>query len=55
LFEAVRLATLNPARIAKVDQRIGSLAVGKEATLLRLDKNLALKQLWQRGQLRKVS
>lgn len=54
LFEAVRLATLNPARIAKIDHRIGSLAVGKEATLLRLDENLALKQVWQRGLLKKI-
>lgn len=51
LYEAVRLATLNPARIVKVDHRIGSLVVGKEATFLRLDEKLNVKQVWLRGQL----
>lgn len=51
LYEAVRLATLNPARIAKVDRRLGSLSIGKEATFLRLDDNLNLKQVWLRGRL----
>ncbi len=51
LYEAVRLATLNPARIAKVDHRLGSLSIGKEATFLRLDDNLNLKQVWLRGRL----
>ena len=49
LYEAVRMATLNPARIVKVDHRLGSLTIGKEATFLRLDAELQLKQVWLRG------
>ena len=51
LHEAVRMSTYNPARIAKVDQRLGSLSAGKAATFLRLDEKLNLKQVWLRGHL----
>jgi N-acetylglucosamine-6-phosphate deacetylase len=40
LPEAVRMASLNPARRHKLDHEIGSLAVGKRADLVLLDANL---------------
>lgn len=49
LFESVRLATLNPARVLGVDNRIGSLAIGKEATFLRLGEDWTVKQVWRQG------
>lgn len=49
LYEAVRFASLNPAKTLKVDDRLGSLAVGKEATFLRLSQDLKLKEVWVKG------
>jgi len=42
LESAVRAATYNPARSAGLDQQIGSIASGKRADLLLLDKNLSI-------------
>ncbi|MDI6813125.1 MAG: N-acetylglucosamine-6-phosphate deacetylase [Desulfitobacteriaceae bacterium] len=49
LHLAVKEATLNPARMLSVDSRLGSLAVNKEATFLRLSPDLEVLQVWQRG------
>lgn len=49
LPEAVRFASLNPAQSLGVSHRIGSLEVGKEATFVRLDENLAVMQVWVKG------
>ena len=49
LYESVRMATQNPARLLKVDGRLGSLEAGKEATFLRLSPELALLETWVRG------
>jgi imidazolonepropionase-like amidohydrolase len=38
--EALRAVTLNPARIFGVDDRLGSIDVGKEATLVVTDGDL---------------
>ena len=40
LVDVIRMATLTPARIAGVDHDTGSLAVGKRADLVVLDRNL---------------
>ena len=37
MFEAVRMASLNPAKVIKLDTNIGSIEVGKEANLAILD------------------
>ena len=37
---AFKAATINPARVLGVDDKIGSIEVGKEADILLLDKNL---------------
>ena len=49
LYEAVRMATLNPARLMKQEDRLGSLEKGKEATFLRLSPGLMLNEIWVRG------
>ena len=42
LPEAVRCATLNPARLLGIDDRKGSLAVGKDADLVIFDENFTV-------------
>ena len=49
LYEAVRMAALNPARLMGLAERLGSLETGREATFLRLGPDLALKEVWVRG------
>ena len=39
LHEAVRMASLNPARLMGIEDRLGSIKVGKHADLLVLDKD----------------
>jgi N-acetylglucosamine-6-phosphate deacetylase len=48
--EAVRMASLVPARLLGLELRTGSLEKGKEATFLRLDPDWKLKEVWVRGQ-----
>ncbi len=49
LVETVRMASLTPARIAGCDQETGSIAVGKRADLLVLDRALNVKQVYVNG------
>ncbi len=46
---AVRAATLNPATVLGVSDRLGSIACGKQADLLILDKNYKLHHVIKRG------
>lgn len=45
----VRMASLTPARIAGWDQEIGSIAPGKRADLVVLDKELQVRQVYRDG------
>jgi N-acetylglucosamine-6-phosphate deacetylase len=45
----IRMATLTPARIAGVDDVVGSLAPGKRADLVILDRDLAVRQVYADG------
>jgi N-acetylglucosamine-6-phosphate deacetylase len=47
----VRMASLTPARIAGFDHDIGSLAPGKRADLVVLDRDLRVRQVYRDGQL----
>jgi len=47
--EAIRMATLTPARILKRDAEIGSLAVGKRADLVILDAALNVEDVYIGG------
>ena len=49
LWEVIRMATLTPARIAGWDDQIGSLAVGKRADILVLDRELRVKLVFRDG------
>jgi len=51
LVEAVRMASLTPARIAGHDQDVGSIAVGKRADLVVLDRDLQVAKVFVGGQL----
>jgi N-acetylglucosamine-6-phosphate deacetylase len=50
LVEVIRMATLTPARIAGVDNELGSIAPGKRADLLVLDRDLNVRQVYLAGQ-----
>jgi N-acetylglucosamine-6-phosphate deacetylase len=49
LAETVRMATLTPARIAGWDNEIGSLAAGKRADLVVLDRELNVRAVYRNG------
>jgi N-acetylglucosamine-6-phosphate deacetylase len=49
IWEAVRMASLTPARIAGFDRNLGSIEVGKRADLLLLDRELKVKQVYLEG------
>jgi N-acetylglucosamine-6-phosphate deacetylase len=49
LSEAVRMASLNPARVLGVESDHGSLRTGVLANFLRLSPELELKEVWVRG------
>lgn len=51
LHDAVRAAAVNPAQVLGIFDRLGSLDVGKTASLAILDQNLNLKDVFFRGQL----
>jgi N-acetylglucosamine-6-phosphate deacetylase len=51
LVEIVRMATLTPARIAGWDNEIGSIAIGKRADLLVLDRDLNVENVFKEGNL----
>ena len=49
LHEAVRMATLTPARIAGADAEVGSIAVGKKADLVVMDADLQVRAVYLAG------
>jgi N-acetylglucosamine-6-phosphate deacetylase len=49
LVETVRMASLTPARIAGWDREIGSIAVGKRADLVVLDREMRVRQVYVDG------
>jgi len=50
LIEAVQMASLNPARALRLDQRKGRIATGMDADLAVLTPDLAVQQTWVAGQ-----
>lgn len=51
LEETVKCATINGAKAAKIDSRVGSLDVGKDADILVLDKELRIKEIFINGKM----
>ncbi len=50
LADAVRCATLNPAKATKIDNLVGSIEKGKRADLILVDDNLELRTVIARGE-----
>ncbi|MFH7827593.1 N-acetylglucosamine-6-phosphate deacetylase [Kluyvera chengduensis] len=48
--EAIRMASLHPARLLGVDQQLGSLQAGKRASIIALDGGLHVQRVWIQGQ-----
>jgi N-acetylglucosamine-6-phosphate deacetylase len=55
LPEVIRMATLTPARIAGVDSELGSIAEGKVADLVILDRDLNVRSVYIGGRLVSVA
>ena len=51
IIKAVRLASLNPAKSIKVDDQLGSIAVGKLADIIIFDEQVRLKHAFVNGKL----
>ena len=51
LCHAVRMASLNPAKLLGLDHEIGSLAPGKKANLILIDDMVHVKKVWLEGDL----
>ena len=49
LADALRMATLTPARLLGLEDRVGSLAFGARADLIHLDDELNLRGVWLAG------
>ncbi|MEP1383627.1 MAG: N-acetylglucosamine-6-phosphate deacetylase [Paraglaciecola sp.] len=50
--EAVNMASLYPAQMMGLDHAIGSIEVGKEASMLAIDSELSITRIWVNGALR---
>ena len=48
--EAIHMASLHPARLLGVDQQLGSLQAGKNASIIALDGGLHVQRVWIQGQ-----
>ena len=51
LQHALRMATINPAKLIGVESRMGSIQNGKEGNLVILDKDLSVKKTFVKGNL----
>jgi N-acetylglucosamine-6-phosphate deacetylase len=49
LADALMMATLTPARLLRVDDRIGRLKPGYRADLLHLTEDLQIDEVWTGG------
>jgi len=51
LTEAFRMASLNPARLLKMENRLGSIAAGKKANIIIIDDTISVKKVILNGKL----
>ncbi|PVZ87395.1 N-acetylglucosamine-6-phosphate deacetylase [Serratia sp. S1B] len=47
--DAIRMASLHPARLLGLDDRIGSISPGKHASVIALDSRLQFQNIWLNG------
>ncbi len=52
LHDAVRMMTLNPAKLLKIDDRKGSIEIGKDADLVVFDDNINVSAVYVGGEMR---
>ena len=50
LEEAIRMATIYPAKVANLDQDLGSIEVGKRACFVHFSDDLTIQQVWYDGE-----
>ena len=50
ICQAVRMASLNPARLLGLDGDVGSLAVGKKANMILTNDRMALRAVFLEGE-----
>jgi N-acetylglucosamine-6-phosphate deacetylase len=50
LEEAIRMATWYPAKVANLDQDLGSIEVGKRACFIHFSDDLTIQQVWYDGE-----
>jgi N-acetylglucosamine-6-phosphate deacetylase len=50
LDEAIRMATIYPALVAKLDHDLGTIEVGKRACFIHLSDDLTIQQVWYDGE-----
>ncbi|ATW27232.1 N-acetylglucosamine-6-phosphate deacetylase [Candidatus Formimonas warabiya] len=51
LWQAVYMASVNPAKTLGIFHRVGSIDRGKQADLVLIDKSFQVKKVWMKGQL----
>ena len=51
LCHAIRMATLNPAKLLGIDYKVGSLAAGKKANLIIIDDTVRIQKVFLEGEL----
>ena len=51
LCHAIRMATLNPAKLLGIDHKVGSLKKGKKANLILIDDMVHVKKVFLEGSL----
>lgn len=49
ICQAIRMATANPARMLGIDDKVGTLEVGKLANLILIDDTVRIKTVWLQG------
>ncbi len=50
LDEAIRMATMYPAKVANLDHDLGTIEVGKRACFIHFSDDLAIQQVWYDGE-----
>lgn len=51
LYEAVKMASLNPAKALNIDQDLGSIEIGKKADFILMDQDLNIEAVYKAGRL----
>ena len=50
LYQVVKMASLTPAKLLRIDDAVGSIGQGKRADLLLFDEDIQIKKVMVRGE-----